>query len=148
MSEFRSTSSNVIARVDIGRQDHWRSLGKGEGRELSVSTAILQGVVVHKGLRLVRLPSIVPRQLTVYTQRNYHPFPSPNSNNIVLDVPTHLIYYPRKLPSSRDRMAVFQRTQREAPASICRCIPFPKACKSGICRAGRKKKRENSQEEP
>ncbi|KAK7694793.1 hypothetical protein QCA50_001981 [Cerrena zonata] len=58
LSEFRSTSNNVLARIELGRQDHWRSLANGEGRELSVSSALLRGVVVHKGLRgiITRFP--------------------------------------------------------------------------------------------
>ncbi|KAI0094787.1 putative adipose-regulatory protein-domain-containing protein [Irpex rosettiformis] len=53
---FESTAA--IAFVEVGRSDHWRSLGRGEGRELTVSSAILRGVVVHKGLRgiITRFP--------------------------------------------------------------------------------------------
>ncbi|KAI0697121.1 putative adipose-regulatory protein-domain-containing protein [Cytidiella melzeri] len=44
-------TSNAFASVEIGRKDLWRSLGRGEGRELTVSSAFLRGVVVHTGLR-------------------------------------------------------------------------------------------------
>ncbi|CAL1695534.1 unnamed protein product [Somion occarium] len=58
LSNFQSSSSNVIARVELGRQDYWKSIGKGEGRELTVSSALLRGVVVNKGLRgiITRFP--------------------------------------------------------------------------------------------
>ncbi|PSS37586.1 hypothetical protein PHLCEN_2v602 [Hermanssonia centrifuga] len=42
---------NAVARVELGRKDQWRTLGSGEGRELSVLSAFLRGVVVHNGLR-------------------------------------------------------------------------------------------------
>ena len=44
-------ASSIMAYVEIGRRDQWRSIGSGIGRELSVSSAWLQGVVVHSGLR-------------------------------------------------------------------------------------------------
>lgn len=44
-------SSSASAHVEIGRRDHWKTIKTGEGRELSVSYAMLRGVVVHKGLR-------------------------------------------------------------------------------------------------
>lgn len=44
-------TNNAVARVELGRKDQWKTLGRGEAREVSVSSAILRGVVVHKGLR-------------------------------------------------------------------------------------------------
>ncbi|KAJ7783628.1 hypothetical protein DFH07DRAFT_908420 [Mycena maculata] len=44
-------ASHVVARVEIGRRDHWKSLGNEQARELSVVAASLQGVVMHHGLR-------------------------------------------------------------------------------------------------
>lgn len=41
----------MVAYVEIGRNDQWRNLGSGQGRELSVVSASLRGVVVHSGLR-------------------------------------------------------------------------------------------------
>lgn len=51
VSSVELGTSSVIAHVEIGRRDHWRTVGSGVGRELSVSSAWLRGVVVHKGLR-------------------------------------------------------------------------------------------------
>lgn len=42
---------SVNARVEIGRRDAWKSLGMGEGRELSVHTAFLRGEMRPQGLR-------------------------------------------------------------------------------------------------
>ncbi|KAJ6509392.1 hypothetical protein C8R47DRAFT_1208580 [Mycena vitilis] len=51
-------ASRVIATVEVGRRDNWKSLGTEQGRELSVVAASLQGVVVHHGIRglVTRLP--------------------------------------------------------------------------------------------
>ncbi|KAK0198260.1 hypothetical protein F5146DRAFT_1018850 [Armillaria mellea] len=48
------------AYVQIGRQDGWRTLGSGEGRELAVSNAHLRGILVHRGIRglVTRFPLI------------------------------------------------------------------------------------------
>ncbi|KAH7912589.1 hypothetical protein BJ138DRAFT_1004176 [Hygrophoropsis aurantiaca] len=50
--------SRVIAKVEIGRRDGWRGLGRGEGRELSVVSASLRGVVKRHGIRglVMRFP--------------------------------------------------------------------------------------------
>ncbi|EKM61145.1 uncharacterized protein PHACADRAFT_134396 [Phanerochaete carnosa HHB-10118-sp] len=44
--EFGTVSA--FARVEIGRRDHWKTIRSGEGRELSVSSAMLRGVVVSR----------------------------------------------------------------------------------------------------
>ena len=44
-------STSAAAYVEIGRRDHWKTIRTGEGREVSVASAMLRGVVVHKGLR-------------------------------------------------------------------------------------------------
>jgi len=51
-------ASPTYARVEVGRQDAWRGVGNGEGRELTVLSALLRGQVVPKGIRgwLVRYP--------------------------------------------------------------------------------------------
>lgn len=54
---FEAGAGNVVAHVEIGRKDQWKALGTGEGRELSVFTAFLRGVVIHKGLRFTFLLS-------------------------------------------------------------------------------------------
>ena len=51
LSEFQPTSSHLVARLEIGRKDGWRALGSGEGRELSVYSAVIRGEVRPKGLR-------------------------------------------------------------------------------------------------
>ena len=48
---FSIDSKSAIARVELGRRDQWKSIGSGEGRELTVFSAVLRGVVVHKGVR-------------------------------------------------------------------------------------------------
>jgi hypothetical protein len=44
-------ASLVVATVEVGRRDHWKSLGNEQGRELSVVAASLRGAVVHHGIR-------------------------------------------------------------------------------------------------
>lgn len=51
LSNVEAGTTSAVAHVELGRQDHWRTLGAGEGRELSVSSALLRGMVVHKGIR-------------------------------------------------------------------------------------------------
>ncbi|KAF7306789.1 hypothetical protein MIND_00470600 [Mycena indigotica] len=51
LTSYATGTSNVVADVEIGRRDHWKSLGSEQGRELSVVSATLNGVVVHHGLR-------------------------------------------------------------------------------------------------
>lgn len=51
LSSYTPGTSRVNARVEIGRQDEWRKLGGGEGRELSVATAYLEGTVRYQGVR-------------------------------------------------------------------------------------------------
>ncbi|PCH33752.1 hypothetical protein WOLCODRAFT_94101 [Wolfiporia cocos MD-104 SS10] len=60
LKSFAIEASRAIARVEIGRKDQWRSLWNGEGREISVLTAVLRGSVVHKGIRglIARFPLI------------------------------------------------------------------------------------------
>ncbi|KAI0348518.1 hypothetical protein BDW22DRAFT_1424674 [Trametopsis cervina] len=60
LSNFALGTNKATAFVEIGRRDGWKTLGRGEGRELAVYSALLRGVVVHKGLRgiLTRFPLI------------------------------------------------------------------------------------------
>lgn len=51
LSSFESGQSDVLAYIQFGRSDNWKSLGRGEGRELSVTSVQIRGVVVHKGFR-------------------------------------------------------------------------------------------------
>ncbi|KAG1749847.1 putative adipose-regulatory protein-domain-containing protein [Suillus paluster] len=51
LESHASGASRVIARVELGRRDGWRVLGNGEGRELSVLSASLRGIVKRHGIR-------------------------------------------------------------------------------------------------
>ncbi|KAJ7630793.1 hypothetical protein FB45DRAFT_1058735 [Roridomyces roridus] len=51
LTSYATGASRVIAHVEIGRRDHWKSLGNEQARELSVVAASLRGVVVHHGIR-------------------------------------------------------------------------------------------------
>ena len=53
LSSYAPTTSNLHATVSLGRQDNWKTIGAGEGRELAVYEASLRGVVVHKGIQYV-----------------------------------------------------------------------------------------------
>jgi len=53
LSSYVSRASDVVARIELGRQDGWRSIGSGEGKELSVLTAFINGRVRPQGVRLV-----------------------------------------------------------------------------------------------
>ena len=51
VSSFSLDGKSAVARVELGRRDQWKSIGSGEGREITVFSAVLRGVVVHKGAR-------------------------------------------------------------------------------------------------
>jgi hypothetical protein len=48
---FTSGKSILAANVEIGRRDAWTSLGAGQGREVNVIAASLQGLAVPHGIR-------------------------------------------------------------------------------------------------
>lgn len=54
LASFVPSTSKVNARLELGRRDEWRRIGRGEARELSVVTASLKGTVLYKGVRYVR----------------------------------------------------------------------------------------------
>jgi len=58
LTSFAPGAKHVIATVEVGRRDNWKSLGNEQGREVSVVSASLRGVVVHHGIRglVTRLP--------------------------------------------------------------------------------------------
>ncbi|KAJ7900195.1 hypothetical protein B0H14DRAFT_2672677, partial [Mycena olivaceomarginata] len=58
LTAFVPGTKHVVANVEVGRRDGWKSLGNEQGREVSVVTASLRGVVVHHGIRglVTRLP--------------------------------------------------------------------------------------------
>lgn len=53
LSRYVSGVSRVVARIELGRQDSWKSIGSGEGKELSVLTAFIKGSVRPQGIRSV-----------------------------------------------------------------------------------------------
>lgn len=63
LSSYVPGTSKINARIDLGRRDGWKSLGSGEGRELSVWNAALRGAVRRHGIRYALLCS-EPRVIT------------------------------------------------------------------------------------
>lgn len=55
VNSFVAKTSDVLAFVEIGRRDGWRSLGDGQGREVSVLSAILRGREIPRGIRCARI---------------------------------------------------------------------------------------------
>jgi len=53
MDNFVTGANMVIAKLDLGRRDGWKGIGRGEGRELSVYSATLRGTLKHRGVRYV-----------------------------------------------------------------------------------------------
>lgn len=51
LSSFYAQAENLRAYVEIGRRDGWKSLGHGEGRELSVIAAAIRGEVRPTGIK-------------------------------------------------------------------------------------------------
>jgi len=51
IDNFVTSTSLVKAKVDLGRRDGWMGIGRGEGRELSVYSAMLRGTLRHRGVR-------------------------------------------------------------------------------------------------
>lgn len=51
IDSFEIGSNPVIAKIDLGRRDGWKGIGRGEGRELSVYSATLRGTLRHRGIR-------------------------------------------------------------------------------------------------
>ncbi|KAI0068313.1 hypothetical protein BV25DRAFT_1778244, partial [Artomyces pyxidatus] len=71
MSAYVTGANRVVARVELGRRDHWKSIGLGQGRELSVLSASIEGVVRYQGIRGIvsRYPfiSAVVATMTFFT---------------------------------------------------------------------------------
>ncbi|TDL28592.1 hypothetical protein BD410DRAFT_781103 [Rickenella mellea] len=61
LSSFVPRTPSVIALIEIGRRDGWKSVGHGEGRELSVWTAYIRGKIRPSGILgiLARFPITV-----------------------------------------------------------------------------------------
>jgi len=51
IDSFVTGSNSVLAKIDLGRRDGWKGIGRGEGRELSVYSATLKGTLRHRGVR-------------------------------------------------------------------------------------------------
>ncbi|KAI9445317.1 putative adipose-regulatory protein-domain-containing protein [Lactarius indigo] len=51
LTRYVSGVSRVSVRVELGRQDGWRSIGSGAGKELSVLTALIEGRLRPRGIR-------------------------------------------------------------------------------------------------
>ena len=56
MGDFIAGTNLVKAKIDLGRTDGWKGIGRGEGRELSVYSATLRGTLRHRGVRYVLIP--------------------------------------------------------------------------------------------
>ncbi|KAF8917688.1 hypothetical protein CPB85DRAFT_1285233 [Mucidula mucida] len=58
LPSYIPSGSHIEATVQLGRQDSWKTLGSGEGREVAVFDAYLYGVVVQQGIRglVMRFP--------------------------------------------------------------------------------------------
>lgn len=53
LNSYTPGTSKVLAKVELGRRDGWKSVGNGEGREISVLSSTLRGVIRHHGVRRV-----------------------------------------------------------------------------------------------
>jgi len=51
LTRYVSGVSRVSIRIELGRQDGWRTIGSGEGKELSVITALIEGRLRPQGIR-------------------------------------------------------------------------------------------------
>jgi len=51
LSRYVSGVSRVSARIELGRRDGWKTVGSGEGKELSVLSAFIKGTVRPQGIR-------------------------------------------------------------------------------------------------
>jgi hypothetical protein len=70
LTRYVSGVGHVVARVELGRQDGWKSIGSGEGKELSVLTAFINGRVRPQGIRLVSLKILPNEHRSVSRQRS------------------------------------------------------------------------------
>ncbi|KAG9035795.1 hypothetical protein FS837_001820 [Tulasnella sp. UAMH 9824] len=57
--------STVRARIEVGRQDGWTNVGKGEGKELAVAQAFIKGNVKLRGLTAIL--AISPKATAIVT---------------------------------------------------------------------------------
>ncbi|KAG8909108.1 hypothetical protein FRC01_007128, partial [Tulasnella sp. 417] len=55
----------VRAKIEVGRQDGWTTVGKGEGTEFAVAQAFIKGNVKLQGLTAIR--AISPKATAIVT---------------------------------------------------------------------------------
>ena len=53
LKDYTSGTANLAATVQLGRKDGWKNIGSGVGREVSVLSMSLEGVLKYKGIRCV-----------------------------------------------------------------------------------------------
>ncbi|VDC01891.1 unnamed protein product [Peniophora sp. CBMAI 1063] len=51
LKDYVSGTTNLVATIQLGRKDGWKSIGSGVGREVSVLSASLEGVLKYRGIR-------------------------------------------------------------------------------------------------
>ncbi|PIL31563.1 hypothetical protein GSI_06265 [Ganoderma sinense ZZ0214-1] len=51
LKDFVVGTSRAMAKIELGRRDHWKTLGEGHGRELAVLSGSIRGVVIYHGIR-------------------------------------------------------------------------------------------------
>ncbi|TFK36853.1 hypothetical protein BDQ12DRAFT_736595 [Crucibulum laeve] len=58
VDSFIAGRSKVVASIDVGRRDRWKTLGVGHERELTIKSASLYGIAVPHGVRglAIRFP--------------------------------------------------------------------------------------------
>ncbi|EIN14085.1 hypothetical protein PUNSTDRAFT_59363 [Punctularia strigosozonata HHB-11173 SS5] len=68
LDAYSASSRGIVARIEVGRKDEWRSVGAGQGREVSVISLSLRGALRHKGLRglFSRFPLLTAIASTIF----------------------------------------------------------------------------------
>ncbi|EJD55070.1 hypothetical protein AURDEDRAFT_155305 [Auricularia subglabra TFB-10046 SS5] len=120
LTNFIPTATRLLAYVEVGRKDGWRSIGRGEGRELSVLTAHLVGEVQLSGLRalIAKFPltstfiatvsffafsvagMLAFTALYAYSAHAKHPTQLPSAPALPLITPKEAIEQPMPTPST------------------------------------------------
>jgi hypothetical protein len=109
LKSYTPAVSDMLAYIQLGRQDRWKSLGRGEGREVSVLAASLAGVVKHQGVRYVLICSWFAYDRTRYaTQWSCYPLPVVCSARVRIRVLQRDLRYSRRLLPAR-HLEAFRR---------------------------------------
>lgn len=89
-------ASIVRAKLEVGRQDAWRTLGLGHGKELAVAEAHLEGIIRLKGLTYVPHTWCFSRQIRAHVGpsqctscRIPNPIDNCNLNGVLLHIYIH-----------------------------------------------------------